>query len=524
MSNSQSTDVLIVGAGPVGLALALGLARDGVNCRIIERDPDFRDRGVRGKGVTPRTMEVFDDLGVVDEIYARADVNLKMRTYEGSRLVSETDPAPANLPTPDRPHLGVIMLAQHHTEAVLRKRLADYGVTVELGTSLTHYTQTDDEVIATVQQTSRTEQFSARYLVGCDGGRSTVRKVTGIPFLGETWDEERFLMGSVRIDGLDPRCMHVWNDPDLGAGALVLVPMTCDGTWAFHASVAPDENGELPTPSLANFRRLFAERAALPGVALHDLVWSTIWRPTVRMVERYRTGRVFLAGDAAHCHSAAGGQGMNTGIQDAHNLSWKLAAALRGAPDSLLDSYQAERLPVGTALLAATSAQHRALFDSQGAEVLAKQFNDATGTASGADLTGLSIHYQGSLLSHDLDHATGIRAGDRAPDAPCRTADGADIRLFDLFRGPHFTLLAFGKPLAAHLPGTPGVRTVTVDDTAGAEVLDTYGHARRAYGVTGEATVLVRPDGYVALTAGPVGPQPVASYLDELAPAEPTAH
>ncbi|MEU5304311.1 FAD-dependent monooxygenase [Streptomyces noursei] len=384
--------------------------------------------------------------------------------------------------------------------------------------------QADDEVVATVRRAGRSGQISARYLVGCDGGRSTVRKSAGIPFLGETWDEERFVMGSVRIDGMDPRCMHVWNDPDLGAGALVLVPMTFDGTWAFHASVTADENRELPAPSLEDFRRLFAERAALPGVALHDLVWSTVWRPTVRMVERYRTGRVFLAGDAAHCHSAAGGQGMNTGVQDAHNLSWKLAAALRGAPDSLLDSYQAERLPVGAALLAATSAQHRALFDSQGAEVLTKQFNDATGSASGADLTGLSINYQGSPLSRDLDSSTGIRAGDRAPDAPCRTADGEDIRLFDLLRGPHFTLLAFGKPPAAPLPDIPGVRTVTVDDAAGTEVLDVHGHARRAYGVTGEATVLVRPDGYVALTAGPVGSQQVAPYLGELVPAEPATH
>lgn len=519
MSNTRSTDVLVVGAGPVGLALALGLARDGVNCRIVERDPGFRDRGVRGKGITPRTMEVLDDLGVVDEIYARADVNLKMRTYRGSRLVGEVDPAPSNAPTPDRPHRGVIMLAQHHTEAVLRKRLAEYGVTVELDTALTHYTQTDDEIIATVQHAGRTEQFSARYLVGCDGGRSTVRKSAGIPFLGESWDEERFLLGSVRIDGMDPCSMHVWDDPELGAGALVLVPMTCDGTWAFHASVAPGENGELPAPSLENFRRLFAERSALPGSALHDLVWSTLWRPTVRMVGTYRTGRVFLAGDAAHCHSAAGGQGMNAGIQDTHNLSWKLAAALRGAPGSLLDSYQAERLPVGTALLAATSAQHREMFGSRGAEVLAEQFSHAAHSASGADFTGLSITYQDSPLSRDLDRTTGIRAGDRAPDAPCRTADGKDIRLFDLFRGPHFTLLAFGKPVAAQLPviqGALGVRTVTVGDAAGADVLDVHGHARRAYGVTGEATVLVRPDGYVALTGGAVGPQPVASYLDEL--------
>ncbi|MDH6578152.1 FAD-dependent monooxygenase [Kitasatospora sp. MAP5-34] len=514
MHATRSTDVLVVGAGPVGLALAVGLARSGANCLVVERDSDFRDRGVRGKGVNPRTLEVFDDLGVVDEIYARGDLNLKIRTYEGSRLVHEVDPAPANLPAPDRPHAGVVLLAQHHTEAVLRDRLAAYGVKVELDTELTGCAQNGDEVIATVHRGHRTEQIRARYLVGCDGGRSTVRKLTGIPFLGETWDEERFLLGSMRIEGLAPEALHIWNHPQLGAGALALVPLRQDDSWAVHASVSPDEQGELPVPSLDEFRRLFAERAGLPGVRLHDLTWASVWRPSVRMVEQYRSGRVFLAGDAAHCHSAAGGQGMNTGIQDAHNLGWKLAAALRGAPDSLLDSYQAERLPVARAVLAATSAQHRALFSGGGARALADQMVNLANTA-GADFTGLSVGYRGGPLGRDLDDTTGIRAGDRAPDAPCLTPDGP-TRLFDLFRGPHFTLLTFADraapvPVPAPLPLLPGLRQATVHDPDG--------HAHRAYGLTGTptATVLVRPDGYVALTAGATHPAELTTHLSEFA-------
>ncbi|MBV6695885.1 FAD-dependent monooxygenase [Kitasatospora aureofaciens] len=508
MPKIESTDVLVLGAGPVGLALAIGLARSGVNCRVIERDADFRDRGVRGKGVNPRTLEVFDDLGIVDEIYARGDLNLKIRTYEGSRLVHEVDPGPANTPTPDRPHAGVVLLAQHHTEAVLRDRLAGYGVKVELATELTGYTQDDDEVLATVRRGDGTAAIRARYLVGCDGGRSAVRKLTGIPFLGETWEEERFLMGSMYIDGLDPDALHVWNHHQLGAGALALVPMRQDGQWAVHASVSPDEHGGLPAASLDNFRQLFAERAGLPGVRLHGLTWSSVWRPTVRMVERYRSGRVFLAGDAAHCHSAAGGQGMNTGIQDAHNLSWKLAAALRGAPDALLDSYQAERVPVARAVLAASSAQHRALFAGGGAQKLADQFMNLTNTG-GADLTGLSISYRGGPLGHDLDSATGIRAGDRAPDAPCLTPDGP-TRLFDLFRGPHFTLLTFTEATDRPAPAPlPGLRRATVHDPDG--------HARHAYGLTGDATVLVRPDGYISLTAASAPAPDLTTHLRQFA-------
>ncbi|MGF1426713.1 FAD-dependent monooxygenase [Kitasatospora sp. LaBMicrA B282] len=501
-STTHPTEVLVVGAGPVGLALALGLARSGVDCRIIEREPEFRTIGVRGKGVSPRTLEILDDLGVVQQMYARGTHNPKVRTYRGSRLVAEADPAPGNAPTPDRPHRGMLLIPQHHTEAVLRYRLAEYGVKVELDTELLDHEQDADLVRATVRHGERTEVVTARYLVGCDGGRSAVRKLAGIPFHGETWEEERFLLAAMHVDGLDPDCLHLWDHPELGIGALTLVPLRSDGNWAVHAAVTPDAHGELPEPSTATFRRLFAERAGLPGVELRDLVWSSVWRPTVRMVERYRSGRVFLAGDAAHCHSAAGGQGLNTGIQDAHNLSWKLAAALRTTPDSpldpaaLLDSYQAERLPVARAVLAATSAQHRALFTDRGAEAFTRQLVTQSDNAGG-DLTGLTINYRGGPLGRDLDDSTGIRAGDRAPDAPCRTADGRDVRLFDLFRGPHSTLLGFGKGAAAALTeasGLPGIRAAAVHDPAG--------HAHRAYGVTGNAVVLVRPDGYVALTAG----------------------
>ncbi|MFH8385049.1 FAD-dependent monooxygenase [Kitasatospora sp. NPDC018058] len=504
MSDTPETDVLVVGAGPVGLALAIGLARSGVDFRIIERDREFRTAGVRGKGLNARTLEVFDDLGVVERILDRGVLNLKVRTYEGPTLVHEVDPAAALPATPDRPYRGMLLVAQHHTEAVLRERLAEYGVRVETGTELTGHTQDGDGVLATLHRDGRSVRVRARYLVGCDGGRSAVRKLAGIPFLGETWEEERFIMASMDLDGLDPDHMHIWNHPRFGAGAMALVPMRQDGTWAVHAAVEPDGRGELPAPTLDTFRRLFAERAGLPGVRMHEPIWSTVWRPTVRVVERYRDGRVLLAGDAAHCQSAAGGQGLNTGVQDAHNLGWKLAAVLRGAPEALLDSYQEERLPIARASLAATSAHHKAVFGGDGAGPLTEQFR--TLAVAGADLTGLTLGYRGGPLGRDLDGTTGIRAGDRAPDAPCATGDGTPTRLFDLFRGPHFTLLTFGDhPGPARLPATDGLRR--------AAVLDPDGHAARAYGLRGDAVVLVRPDGYVSLTGATADPGTVLGHL-----------
>ncbi|MFE6052953.1 FAD-dependent monooxygenase [Kitasatospora sp. NPDC056446] len=515
---ARPTEVLVVGAGPVGLTLALGLARAGVDCRIIEREPRFRDRGVRGKGINPRTLEVFDDLGVVDAILDRGTPDLRVRTYERDRLVLEIDPAPGNRATPDRPYAGMLLLGQHHTEEVLRDRLAGHGVTVETDTELLDHAQDADGVVATVRRGDRTERLTARYLVGCDGGRSTVRKRAGIAFLGENWEEERFIMASMEVDGLDTGAMHVWNDPRLGIGALLLVPMRADANWAVHASVAPDEHGEVPAPTADTFRELFAERAALPGVTLHEPIWSTVWRPMVRMVERYRDGRVLLAGDAAHCQSAAGGQGMNTGIQDAHNLGWKLAAVLRGAPDALLDSYQAERLPVARTVLAAASAQHRALFGADGARALAEQITDLS---AGPDFTGLAVGYRGGPLGRDLDDTTGIRAGDRAPDAPCTTADGTPTRLFDLFRGPHFTLLTVGGHPALGEPAVPAVPPMPTMPTGlrRADVLDPDGHIARAYGLRGDAVVLVRPDGHVSLTGATADPGTLAGHLGAYAPA-----
>ncbi|MER7850209.1 FAD-dependent monooxygenase [Kitasatospora sp. NPDC096077] len=500
---TPATDVLVVGAGPVGLVLAIGLARAGVDCRIIERDGEFRTAGVRGKGVNPRTLEVFDDLGVVEPVLARGAF-LGIRTYQGTRPVEQVEPAAINRPTPDRPYAGMLLIAQHQTEAVLRDRLADHGLKVETGTELVDYAEDADGVLAVLRQDGRTTTLRARYLIGCDGGRSTVRKLAGIPFLGETWEEERFIMASMDLDGLDTEHLHIWNHPTFGAGAMTLVPMRQDDKWAVHAAVEPDEHGDLPAPTLDTFRRLFAERAGLPGVRMHEPIWSTVWRPTVRQVERYRDGRVLLAGDAAHCQSAAGGQGMNTGIQDAHNLAWKLAAVLRGAPEGLLDSYQEERLPVARASLAATAVHHKAAFggSADGAGVLTAQFR--TMEVQGLDLTGLALDHRGGPLGRNLDAATGVRAGDRAPDAPCTTADGTPTRLFDLFRGPHFTLLAFGT-VPDGLTDLPGVRVAAVHDPDG--------HATRAYGLRGDAVVLVRPDGYVSLTGATVDRATLAEHL-----------
>ena len=523
MTDSAITDVLIVGTGPVGMTLANDLARRGVACRIIDQNLAYQIE-MRAKGLTPRTEEVFEDLGILDQIHARGSRNRLFRFYEHDRLVRELDPTtdPANQPTPDAPYRGAFIISQVQTEAVLREHLVGQGVQVELDCKLVNVTQDVEGVTALVTRAGRNITIQARYLVGCDGGHSTVRHLCGFTFLGETLESEHYINAGLLVDGLDPVYMYSWADPV--HGAFFLSSMLYDGLWVFQAAVSPDQQDI----SLATLQRIFDERTSMPGVRLSDLRWASIWRPNIRMVNQYRKGRILLAGDAAHVHSPAGGQGMNTGIQDAYNLGWKLAHVVQGAPDSLLDTYQAERIPVAQALLASTTARHKVWLhqdaaSNDGSASIQAISNLLTSKDEITDATQLSISYRGGPLACNLDETTGIRAGDRAPDSPCvRAGSFEKVRLFDLFRGPHFTLLIFGDRPAPRLPDVfnDHLHTYTIihpDTTTVASehiLIDVDGYAHRFYGVSGDALILVRPDGYVGLTGGRVDQEPVLDYLE----------
>jgi 2-polyprenyl-6-methoxyphenol hydroxylase-like FAD-dependent oxidoreductase len=514
MSETLMIDVLMVGAGPVGLTLAIDLARRGVTCRVIEQSPTYQI-GTRGRGISRRSQEVFEDLGILEALFPYDEGMPPSRTYDHDKLVSETNPASLFPPVPP-PYRPFLMINQEHTEAVLRARLASYGRKVELGTQLVGFTQEAERVVAQVTHAGQSEEIQARYLVGCDGGHSTVRRTAGFSFLGETWDEEHFIAANVSASGLDTNFSYTW--ANMFAGGLTMNWMSHSNVWFLSATVVPDEHGELPAPTLETIQHIFDERAGLPGVRLSDPHWITLWRPNIRMVDRYRIGRIFLAGDAAHVHSAAGGQGMNTGVQDAYNLGWKLALALGGAPDTLLDSYQAERLPVAQGVLATSSIRHRQ-FQRDLDQSLKTLFS---GQETFADVTQLSLTYRGSSLARDLDDTTGIRAGDRAPDALCtRAGSDEQVRLFDVFRGTHFTLLVFGDQPAPQLPvaydsslraytvARPDMTIKNSDHT----LLDSDGQAHRAYGVTDNTLILVRPDGYIGLTGGNLDQEPIIDYL-----------
>ncbi|MEU2128425.1 FAD-dependent monooxygenase [Streptomyces sp. NPDC018352] len=510
---AAATPVLIVGSGPTGLTLACDLARRSIGVRIIEKSAGF-PRSSRAKGPNPRSLEVLEDLGVVDRVLTAGSGPLPMRKYRDGLPVADTDPSASSHPTPDTPYAHGRLIAQWQLEEILRDRLAEYGVHVELGSEAVGLSQGPESVTVALADGRSVE---ARYVVGCDGGHSPVRKMLGVPFEGKTAEEQSMVCGDVEVDGLDRGIWHQWFDED-GAVMLCPIPGTRTGWW-FQAGPERDAAGAPVPPSLESFRRLFAKHTRLPAARLTQATLLSTYRVNERMADRYRVGRVLLAGDAAHVHSVAGGLGMNTGIQDAYNLGWKLARVVEGRSGAhLLDTYEEERLPVASWTLDITAERLRVTLEA------IKQPGGGLDSAASGDTAGLGLGYPWSSLSAP-GSTPRLRAGDRAPDAPCRdTATGTPTRLFEAFAGPHFTLLGFGPDTAQALRATEAahgdtVRAYGVDAGAPRDLTDDAGHTRTAYGVAPATAllVLVRPDNHVALIAPAPEAGAIGDYLDRLA-------
>jgi 2-polyprenyl-6-methoxyphenol hydroxylase-like FAD-dependent oxidoreductase len=401
MNPINEAQVLIVGAGPTGLTLACDLARRGVRFRLIEASATPFD-GSRGKGLQPRTLEIFDDLGIIGEILAAGDRYPKFRVHFGPFSLSWGSFASARRPTESTPYPEIWMVAQSRTESILRDRLRSLGGEPQFGKALTTFTQDDRGVDAIL---STGENIRADFLIGADGAHSAARKILGLKLRGETVDQRPMFVSDVEVPTLDRRNWHIW--PFARGGLVALCPLPKTSMFQFTAPAKTVEAG--------------VENAVrkLVGHRVERVLWGSVYQPAVRMVERYRVGRVFLAGDAAHMHPPAGGQGLNTGVQDAYNLGWKLAHVLRGGPDALLDSYELERLPVAASVLGLSKRLHE------------------TRSLKRGDLTDqLGLNYRGSSLASGAPFGE-LYPGDRMPD--CRLADGA--RLFDHLRGPHATEL-----------------------------------------------------------------------------------
>ncbi|MFH5924980.1 FAD-dependent monooxygenase [Roseomonas xinghualingensis] len=510
-------DILVVGAGPVGLTLAGELARHGARCRIIDRLP-APSPYCRAIGVTPRTLEVWDDMGVAREMIEAGLWITGMRSIIQGRPAMDTHEDYSFLPYA---HLG---LPQDETERVLTRHLGRAGIAVERGVTLTGLRQQAGGVaVRLAHANGTTEEAAFRYVVGCDGAHSSVRHALGISFEGEAMPMT-FMLGDVRIAwdlpyGMSLRALRL-NEaapPDL----FVAVPLPERGRYRV-SMVAPDRlvpaggtghgiQAEMPGPSIEDLQAvandLLPDRPRLSGMR-----WSSMFRISMRLATRYRDGHVFIAGDAAHIHPPTGGQGMNTGIQDAYNLAWKLALVLNGAaPESLLDSYEAERRPVGAEVIART----RAATEGYGRE---------SGKQDRLADTQILVSYRGSGWVQDGAGYDGPVAGDRAPDADGlrQRGVGFPLRLQDALRGTEHVLVAYlpgGDPAPAlndlaafaqearsRLDGRLRVTAVTavadLDEHPHLTLFhDARGRFAEAYG-NREASFLVRPDGYLGWRGG----------------------
>jgi 2-polyprenyl-6-methoxyphenol hydroxylase-like FAD-dependent oxidoreductase len=392
------SDVVIIGAGPTGLTLALELARRGIAFRLIDQ-AEAPFAGSRGKGIQPRTLEILENLGVIKAILEAGMPYPRVRLHFGPlslRFGSLGSNKPA---TEDVPYPNLWLVPQNCTESILRDRLVALGGHVEYGLAFKNAVQDEHGVQVHL---SSGEFVRTQYVVGCDGGHSAVRKALGLSLRGETLDSKPVFVADVEVEGLDRTDWHVW--PFAKGGSIGLCPLPNSALFQLTLQGEPAESIEA-----------IVQRATKRGV--RRIAWSSTYRPSVRMVDRYRKDRIFLAGDAAHVHPPAGGQGLNTGIQDAYNLGWKLASVLRGAPESLLDTYEAERLPVAAAVLG-----------------LSKHLHTTRSLKRGEATNQLALHYRSSTLSSGRPLGP-LHPGDRMPDM--RLADGT--RLFEHLQGGHAT-------------------------------------------------------------------------------------
>ena len=445
-------DVLVVGAGPTGLSLAAQLQAFGARVRIVDRQLD-RVHESRALGVQPRTLEVLRGLGLAEELLARGNDAVWVQLHAGGRVVGIRL---FGLGLDDTAYRFLLLVSQAETEQVLGEHLAAGGISVQRGVEVVGFGADPDAVASTlVHRDGRAEQVRARYLVGCDGANSTVRRAAKIAFPGGAYPQS-FALADLEADGLDPAAAHAFLAEE---GIVLFFPLGRPASWrllAMHPSL--QGRREPAQPSLEELQAL-ADAMTGGGVRLGDPVWRTYFGLQHRHATRYQAGRVFIAGDAAHIHSPAGAQGMNTGIQDAGNLGWKLALVSRGAADpALLDTYDAERRPVGALVVGLTDRAFSAATSTNpllGAlrtqlvpRVLPLGLRWDRAVAAGfRTLAQLNLGYRHSPAVQEGRPGLrrGPRAGDRFPDA--RVArDGQGCWLGEALAAPRFHLLLCGPP------------------------------------------------------------------------------
>jgi 2-polyprenyl-6-methoxyphenol hydroxylase-like FAD-dependent oxidoreductase len=482
--------VLVAGAGPVGLTMACELARYGVAVRIIDKAAQRTDKS-KALVLWSRTLELLDRGGgsapFIDAGFKVDAVNI----LTGGQVVGHVDMGSVETPYP-----YALMLPQTDTERLLDERLQSLGVSVERRVELINFKTRDDGIEAQLRHADgREETMSADWLIGCDGAHSAVRHGLNAPFTGETMDSD-WMLADVHMRGYpcpDTEASVYWHRD----GAFVIFPIS-PGRYRVLADLPPSGAEHPPTPTLEQVQAIVNRRGP-PGMVAFDPIWLAGFRINGRKVSKYRWGRVFLCGDAAHIHSPAGGQGMNTGMQDAFNLAWKLALVIRNAADDhLLDSFSSERSKIGDEVLKTAG---RLTVVGTTKNPIAQTIRNVVGHvmlglspvqhAFADTMTQVSVGYPDSPINGPALSGSGPKPGHRVAPAAGQLPPGSDaMSLFALFAEQS----AATAELVKKFPGLidPAIRPA----------------------FDGKGIWLVRPDGYVACSAGNVNA--VTSYLDDI--------
>jgi 2-polyprenyl-6-methoxyphenol hydroxylase-like FAD-dependent oxidoreductase len=499
----MTTDVLVVGAGPTGLMLANQLGRRGIRTLIIDRHRGPAEQ-TRAMAVHARTLEIFAQLGVADRALALGRRGNGANMWTGGRRAARIplDAMGRGL----SPYPFVLMLGQDDTERLLGARLRDWGLDVRWNTELVALEQHADHVTARIRAADGTaETVTATYLAGCDGSRSAVRQMNGIGFPGEPYEHVFFVADTTATGPMVPDELNVylWRD-----GFTLLFPMTGTNRWRVIGILPEQLRGRKDVtfddvvPSL--------RREGGDQLSFHACDWFSTYRIHHRCTERFRDRRCFLLGDAAHVHSPMGGQGMNTGLQDAYNLAWKLALVVDGrADDALLDTYEDERLPVAHRLLETTDRAFRFVVSNSWlagvfrTRIMAKvaafamRRPDVRRAAFHA-LSQIGISYPASPLSRTLEVVDkgAPRAGQRFPWLQVALASGGMPRdLFTVLDDTRFTVVVVGQaaPAAGDLGLGDLVRVQAIPADGENAVRLAAAH------VPAPSFYVLRPDGHIGL-------------------------
>lgn len=561
MRAMKNVDVLVVGAGPTGLTLACDLVRRGLSVVLVDAASAPSDKS-RAIAVHARTLELLEPLRATERLLARGKVVTGVTIWACGEPVLRAD-----FDELDSRFQHVLMVSQVEVEAVLTERLTSLGGAIDRGAALVSFQQDGTGVTVTLERGGETgvrEQLRAAWLVGCDGAHSAVRKLLALPFEGETYEDE-FVLGDVKIawDMRDDRIHSFLGE----TGLIGCFPMP-EGRHRVIASLPLETRGNASEPTLDDLQTLFALNTTANG-KLSDATWLARFKVHCRQVSRYRDDRVFLAGDAAHIHSPLGGQGMNTGIQDALNLGWKLAEVHRGhARGLLLDTFEEERHAVGRSVLRSTDAATRlANVKSPAAKSMRNELGRFLGSLElfqqrvAREVAELSVSYErSSLVGEDktslLNARLGAAAGGDTPTiasvrefatAPCagqRMPDGratiagqsGTVRLYEVLDGEKHALLLFdGRSNSADGQARFGDILARVRADFGHSVapwvvtpqrsrpeglpadvpvlLDPDGELERRFAASTECVYLVRPDLYIGYRSQPADADKLVEHL-----------